>query len=59
MLLGRETIKWGDIEMARVVIRTEDEVRDSAKVILGLDITEPNIKQGTGQINYNVKSLFV
>ena len=36
--------------MAKVVIRTEDEVRDSAKVILGLDKTEPNIKQGTGQI---------
>ena len=31
--------------MAKVVIRTEDEVRDSAKVILGLDKTEPNIKQ--------------
>lgn len=30
--------------------RTEDEVRDSAKLILGLDKTEPKVKQGTGQI---------
>lgn len=30
--------------------RTEDEVRDSAKLILGFDKTEPKIKQGTGQI---------
>lgn len=30
--------------------RTEDEVRDSAKTILGLDETESGIKQGTGQI---------
>lgn len=32
------------------MIRTEDEIRDSAKKILGLDEKEPNIKQGTGQI---------
>lgn len=32
------------------MIRTEDEIRDSAKKILGLDEQEPNIKQGTGQI---------
>ena len=31
-------------------MRTEDEVRDSAKTILGLDNTEPDIQQGTGQI---------
>ena len=32
------------------MIRTEDEIRDSAKKILGFDEIEPNIKQGTGQI---------
>ena len=31
-------------------MKTEDEVRDSAKIILGLDQTEPTILQGTGQI---------
>ena len=30
--------------------RTEDEVRDSAKLILGFDKTEPKVKQGTVQI---------
>ena len=30
--------------------KTEDEVRDSAKVILGFDKVEDNIQQGTGQI---------
>lgn len=30
--------------------RTEDEVRDNAKLILGFDKTEPKVKQGTGQI---------
>lgn len=30
--------------------RTEDEVRDSAKVILGFNDDESNVKQGTGQI---------
>ena len=30
--------------------RTEDEVRDSAKLILGFGKTEPKVKQGTGQI---------
>lgn len=30
--------------------RTEDEVRDSAKIILGFDDSEENVKQGTGQI---------
>ena len=33
-----------------IMIRTEDEIRDSAKKILGFDEKEPNIKQGTGQI---------
>ena len=30
--------------------RTEDEVRDSAKLILGFDKTEGGVQQGTGQI---------
>ena len=30
--------------------RTEDQVRDSAKVILGFDKEEADIQQGTGQI---------
>ena len=30
--------------------RTEDEVRDSAKIQLGFDKVEANVKQGTGQI---------
>lgn len=29
---------------------TEDEVRDSAKILLGFDKVEANVKQGTGQI---------
>lgn len=36
--------------MAKVIIRTEDEVRDSAKTILEFDKTVPGVKQGTGQI---------
>ena len=31
-------------------MRTEDQVRDEAKIILGLNDVEPNIQQGTGQI---------
>ena len=34
----------------KLTYRTEDEVRDSAKVILGFDKSEPKVKQGTGQI---------
>lgn len=30
--------------------RTEDEVRDSAKLVLGFDKTEDGVQQGTGQI---------
>lgn len=30
--------------------RTEDEVRDSAKLMLGFDKSEPKVRQGTGQI---------
>ena len=33
-----------------IVYRTEDEVRDSAKIQLGFDKVEANVKQGTGQI---------
>lgn len=32
------------------MLRTEDEIRDSAKKILGFDEKAPNVKQGTGQI---------
>lgn len=32
------------------MLRTEDEVRDSAKIILGFDKSEKDIRQGTGQI---------
>lgn len=31
-------------------LRTEDQVRDYAKVVLGFDETEENVSQGTGQI---------
>lgn len=31
-------------------MRTEDEVRDSAKLILGFDKTEDGVQQGTGKI---------
>ena len=31
-------------------MRDEDEIRDEAKIILGFDAVENNIKQGTGQI---------
>ena len=31
-------------------MRTEDKVRDEAKIILGFDDDESNVKQGTGQI---------
>lgn len=34
----------------KVKVLTEDEVRDSAKIILGFDKSEKDIKQGTGQI---------
>lgn len=33
-----------------ILKRTEDEVRDFAKTVLGFDSAEENIKQGTGQI---------
>ena len=36
--------------MAKVIKRTEDEVRDDAKLILGFDKSEAGVKQGTGQI---------
>ena len=34
----------------KIAYRTEDEVRDSAKIQLGFDKIESNVKQGTGQI---------
>lgn len=34
----------------KVKVLTEDEVRDNAKIILGFDKSEKDIKQGTGQI---------
>jgi len=34
----------------KLTYKTEDEVRDNAKIILGFDKTEPKVKQGTGQI---------
>lgn len=36
--------------MSKVLLRTEDEVRDSARQILGFDKSEAGVKQGTGQI---------
>ncbi|HGA3146237.1 MAG: hypothetical protein ACLU1X_09415 [Peptoniphilus grossensis] len=37
-----------------MTLRTEDQVRDYAKEILGFDEIEENINQGTGQITtYN------
>ena len=33
-----------------ILKRTEDEVRDSAKILLGFDKIEKDVKQGTGQI---------
>ncbi len=34
----------------RTMYLTEDEIRDNAKVILGFDEKDPDVKQGTGQI---------
>ena len=40
-----------EIVMAnKIIYRTEDEVRDCAKIQLGFDKIESNVKQGTGQI---------
>ena len=36
--------------MLLTAYQTEDEIRDQAKIILGFNEIEPNIKQGTGQI---------
>ena len=36
--------------MSNIKMLTEDEVRDSAKIILGFDAQETDVKQGTGQI---------
>ena len=34
----------------KLAYRTEDEVRDNAKIILGFDKTEAKVQQGTGQV---------
>ena len=36
--------------MAKVSYKTEDQVRDAAKIILGFDKIEAKVQQGTGQI---------
>ena len=36
--------------MTKIKELTEDEVRDSAKITLGFDAQEDNVRQGTGQI---------
>ena len=33
-----------------MTLRTEDQVRDYAKLVLGFDESEDNVNQGTGQI---------
>lgn len=38
------------LNLKRTMYLTEDEIRDNAKVILGFDEKEPDVKQGTGQI---------
>lgn len=40
----------GKSKVNKNIYRTEDEVRDSAKILLGFDKVEANVKQGTGQI---------
>lgn len=43
--------KMGECAMAtKIRPRTEDEVRDYARIQLGFDQTEKNVQQGTGQI---------
>lgn len=36
--------------MSEIKVLTEDEVRDSAKIVLGFNDNEKGVKQGTGQI---------
>lgn len=38
------------LNLERIMYLTEDEIRDNAKVILGFDEKDPDVKQGTGQI---------
>ena len=46
--------------MAKVSYKTEDQVRDGAKLTLGFDKTEAKIQQGTGQITtFNTSFVFV
>ena len=37
-------------ELTFTIMRTEDQVRDEAKIILGFDDGEANVNQGTGQL---------
>ena len=37
-------------ETKNIYMRTEDQVRDAAKIILGFDAEEANVQQGTGQL---------
>lgn len=43
-------VDGGKVMARRAICRTEDQVRDSAKAILGFDKEEIKIQQGTGQI---------
>lgn len=38
----------------KITYKTEDEVRDSAKIILGFDQIESKVKQGTGQLPHSI-----
>lgn len=41
---------WEMTMPTRITYKTEDEVRDEAKITLGFDEKEENVRQGTGQI---------
>ena len=38
----------------KITYKTEDEIRDGAKIILGFDQIESKVKQGTGQITRSI-----
>ena len=42
------------LNLKRTMYLTEDEIRDNAKVILGFDEKDPDVKQGTGQITTSI-----
>ena len=48
-MLRRRGFCFWEVTMSKGM-RTEDEVRDSAKLVLGFDKTEDGVQQGTGQI---------